>query len=78
MYHFIISPDIIFDKFVDIFPNHQHIVIQGNTPRVKKRGQKIAGIDGMVDFLQKRNYSIYKIFEWNGYQKPVVIGHRVN
>jgi len=74
MYHLQPNPEFIFDKFDISFPNHKYIVLQGNIPRVKKKGQKIAGKDGMVEFLKKNDYNIYQIEEWNGYQKPVVVG----
>ncbi len=74
MYHLKPNPEFIFDKFERLFPNHKYVVLQGNIPRVKKKGQKIAGKDGMIDFLRNKDYGIYQIKEWNGYQKPVVVG----
>jgi hypothetical protein len=76
IYHFKVDPDIIMKKFNIVFPNHKYVVIQGNTPRVKKRGQVIAGVDGMIDILKRNGYSIHEIFEWDGYKKPVVVGKK--
>lgn len=78
MYHLRPNPEFIFNKFKKLFPNHKYVMLQGNVLRVKKKGQSIAGKDGMIDFLKKKNYEIYRVEEWNGYQKPVVVGVRKN
>ncbi len=76
IYHLRPNPEHVFRKFLSLFPNHRYVVIQGNIPRVKKKKQIIAGVPGMKEFLNKQGYHIFKIFEWQGYQKPIVIGER--
>jgi len=77
LYHFQDRIDAVFEKLSDMFPNHESIMLQGNNPRVKKKKQKIAGVKGMVELLEKFGYRT-TVFEFNGYQKPVVIGDRKN
>jgi len=55
------------------YPNHKYLIIQGNIPRVKKKKQPLAGVKGMKKFLTNLNYEIVEVYEWDGYQKPVVV-----
>ena len=57
MYHLRPNPEFIFDKFDTLFPNHKYVVLQGNIPRVKKKGQKIAGKVKVI-FSDGHNYGI--------------------
>lgn len=75
LYHFEKDVDNVFAKLPQMFPNHRFVMLQGNKPRVKKKKQKIAGVEGMVELLEKFGYKT-KMFEWNDYQKPVVLGDR--
>jgi len=75
LYHFAIPVEDVFAKLPVMFPNHEYIFLQGNKPRVKKKKQRIAGVKGMVELLEKFGYTA-NVFEWDGYQKPLVIGRR--
>lgn len=74
IYHLIPDHDNIINKIKNNMPNHKYIVIQGNNKRIIKKKQRIAGVPGIVDFLKKHKYNIHKIYTWNDYQKPVVVG----
>jgi 2-polyprenyl-3-methyl-5-hydroxy-6-metoxy-1,4-benzoquinol methylase len=76
LYHLRPHQDRVMKNIIKGAPNHRFIVLQGNLPRVKKKNQFEAGIDGMTNFLQHYSYSIFKIYEWDGYPKPIVIGER--
>jgi len=76
LYHLDDDKDNVVSSFSEDIPNHKFIVLQGNLPRVSKNRQMEAGVDGMKSFLKKHDYKIYEVYEWNGYQKPVVIGER--
>lgn len=74
LYHLRPMHDFVFNNLEINIPNHQYIVIQGNIPRIKKYNQQEAGVSGMKDILKKYGYSVFKIYELEDYQKPVVIG----
>ena len=78
IYHLRPHIDKVMNKFSRWFPNHKYLVLQGNKPRVKKkkRPQPEAGVDGMKAILIKYGYYIHSVYEWSGYQKPIVIGGR--
>ena len=69
-----VLPTLI-QNLIEDCPNHKFLILQGNLPRLKKN-QPESGVDGMKDILEKNSYSIFKAYEWNNYQKPVVIGER--
>jgi len=76
LYHLDDDKDDVVSRFSDDIPNHKFLILQGNIPRVKKKSQSEAGVAGMKKFLIKHGYSIHSVYEWNGYQKPVIIGER--
>lgn len=74
LYHFEDKQKQVFNHL----PKHSCIILQGNLPRVtsKKRGkQKLAGIEGMVEFLEDLGYKT-EVFDFKGYSKPLVIGRK--
>ena len=78
LYHLMPYQDEVIKNLITDIPNHRFLVLQGNLPRVAKKNQIEAGVDGMKDILQKHSYSVADryVYEWDGYQKPVVIGER--
>ena len=78
LYHLTPYQEDVIKSFKTNLPNHKFIVLQGNLPRVKKKNQVEAGVPGMINILQKNSYNVpqHNIYEWSGYQKPVVIGER--
>lgn len=76
LYHLQPNQDEIISYLIEDVSSHKFLVLQGNIPRVVKNNQKEAGIDGMKRFLSKHNYSVFKVLDWNNYQKPVVIGEK--
>ena len=77
LYHLGPYQNEVINNLISDNPNHKFLILQGNLPRLKKN-QPEAGVNGMRDILQKNSYSVleHHIYEWNGYQKPVVIGER--
>ena len=77
LYHLNPYQNEVIDNLIKDCPNHKFLVLQGNLPRLKKN-QPESGVTGMIDILQKNSYFVPKknIYEWGGYQKPVVIGER--
>jgi len=76
LYHLRPYQEKVFSNLIKNIPNHRFIVLQGNIPRVVKKNQKEAGVEGMKEILEKHSYSIYRVYRWNNYQKPIVIGER--
>jgi SAM-dependent methyltransferase len=78
LYHLSPNQDKVVKNLIKDCPNHRFLVLQGNLPRVAKKNQIEAGVPGMRDFLKKNSYFAprHYVYEWNGYQKPVVIGER--
>lgn len=70
IYHFGDKIDFVFDRL----PKHSIIIIQGNTKRIKKRGQHMAGIEGISRFLKIKKYSVCRYLE--KYSKPIVVGKK--
>ena len=66
---------VVSDFQVD-FPNHEFLVLQGNIHANKKKPLPLSMPAGMIKFLEQHHYSIYKQYNWRGYQKPLVIGQR--
>ena len=76
LYHLDPHQNRVIKNLIEDCPNHKFLVLQGNLPRVVKKNQIEAGIPGMKNILQKNSYSIHSVYEWDGYQKPVIIGER--
>lgn len=67
------------DFVIEQLPDHEYLVLQGNLPRLssKKRNNNVlAGISGMKNLMKKHGYSSIEVHDFNGYSKPLVIGHK--
>jgi len=80
LYHLDPYQNKVIQNLIEDCPNHKFLVVQGNLPRVAKKDQADAGIQGMREILQRHSYSVpeYHIYRWDEYQKPVVIGERLS
>ncbi len=78
IYHLDLYQNMVIKNLIEDCPNHKFLILQGNLPRVTKKNQTEAGVNGMRNILKNNSYSVPEdyIYEWEGYQKPVVIGER--
>ncbi|HOW28810.1 MAG TPA: class I SAM-dependent methyltransferase [Elusimicrobiota bacterium] len=75
IYHLHPKEEETIARLKEYFPNHKYVVIQGNTPRIKKRNQPLAGKQAIKALLEKYGYKT-KTYDWWFYPKPVVVGER--
>ena len=79
LYHLSPYQNKVIQNLISDIPNHKFLVLQGNLPRVIKKHQPEAGVAGMKNILEQNSYRVSDsyIYEWDGYQKPIVIGERL-
>jgi len=77
LYWFMPHASEVVQNFQIDFPNHRFIVLQGNLQADKKKDRPLSKLPGMVKFLKEHNYTICNQYNWDNYQKPVVVGERM-